>query len=919
MDVSQHAESDSQEKRRRFAENLGRLFEIGFNTGFLAAIAQHKEITTHFGKLYEEELRHLRFSALLDEMYQRTNLISEWDKEALQRWITYFFQKGFLSGLSLFDEYLHAFANNKPKLKRQIVYLQCNFYGDASLGTYPKNEQAAVEDLMKQFQVQGSFAPLTEEERRRHLGKGNFLHADTLLLLKYGRQWRILCIDLSVFSVGALDETRDLKSMSNIRHLLANELRYHRSKSVFTNLSIDGGADALGGEEFSEQLKNYFTAFKREDKETVKLIQAASYTYDFYQFLLQRQVLSANDEVLFNIIGYTDRASNAMSINHRQIALLKICADIYKTHTTDKTIEQAREHVLRSVQNATGKAFEKGRDFIKSLVNLVNERDGIQWLVHDEVLENFTNTRVPMTREQLSQEILTRLTPSDYEGRHILDVHAALIRQELATNRPYLFLTGNPGIGKTTAIVNFLKAAEQRGEGFLFLYVSPRKQVNLDIIQKFREDTGLPPCQALFGLTANSAIIRNNHARKTVHYYSQERNDTFAEHGVTFIPAESQEAQQQKIRARHLEEIQEGLLIDKGERASGVLNSLCSALYATLEKPLAHAIVATVAIQSLKRLEGDKGNTLHHLKTIFQGVFNDQDAVIPQKMELLRRNIKHVFIMIDEVTGDESGVEFLHELHTFLAQRELLNSSFLHTKIIVADASIVDPQIITRHLADTIYEPDKIYFRRLRSRSQQQILPLSIEALPFRGEDAVVINANSYPASKLHVRYNVGINALQYDVNTHKERRTLLDVELQEHLLSDIINLYERKDVAQSLVYIQDKQRLARLIDAVRKTLGAFEKGKDYLEIHANISEADRDDIVQYRTSTRVVFMTASASRGLSFPEATHILVDIPHFEVEQNLMEILQVIYRGRGGGRDQEEKYLSFYLTDRIVYTGD
>src|SRR6266516_7968997 len=174
----------------------------------------------------------------------------------------------------------------------------------------------------------------------------------------------------------------------------------------------------------------------------------------------------------------------------------------------------------------------------------------------------------------------------------------------------------------TTAIVNFLKAAEQQGEGFLFLYVSPRKQVNLDILQKFREDTGLPPCQALFGLTANSAIIRNNHARKKVHYYSQQRNDTFIEHGVMFIHADSPEAQQQKIRARHLEEIQEGLLIDKGERVSGVLNSLCSALYATLEKPLAHAIVATVAIQSLKRLGGGKGNTLHHLKTIFQGIFN---------------------------------------------------------------------------------------------------------------------------------------------------------------------------------------------------------------------------------------------------------------------------------------------------------
>ena len=47
----------------------------------------------------------------------------------------------------------------------------------------------------------------------------------------------------------------------------------------------------------------------------------------------------------------------------------------------------------------------------------------------------------------------------------------------------------------------------------------------------------------------------------------------------------------------------------------------------------------------------------------------------------------------------------------------------INTKIIVADASIVDPWIIQQHLAETSYEPDKIYFRRIAS--QQNIAPLS--------------------------------------------------------------------------------------------------------------------------------------------------------------------------------------------------
>jgi hypothetical protein len=73
--------------------------------------------------------------------------------------------------------------------------------------------------------------------------------------------------------------------------------------------------------------------------------------------------------------------------------------------------------------------------------------------------------------------------------------------------------------------------------------------------------------------------------------------------------------------------------------------------------------------------------------------------------------------------------------------------------------------------------------------------------------------------------------------------------------------------------------------------------------------------------------MTSSASRGLSFPKSQHILVEVPQFQVEKNLMEIIQVIYRCRGQFWDGEawrtldnaEKSLTFYLRDRAVYYGD
>ena len=48
--------------------------------------------------------------------------------------------------------------------------------------------------------------------------------------------------------------------------------------------------------------------------------------------------------------------------------------------------------------------------------------------------------------------------------------------------------------------------------------------------------------------------------------------------------------------------------------------------------------------------------------------------------------------------------------------------------------------------------------------------------------------------------------------------------------------------------------------------------------------------------------------------------MEIPKFEIEENLMEIIQVIYRGRGNENiDNQEKELIFYLAERAVYYQD
>lgn len=361
--VKEHDESFN------FTTDVGRLFELGFNTGFLTAIQQRKSIESHFGDLYQRDLSRLRFPALMAKMYERTSVVSTWDKDTLERWSLFFLQKGFLAGLNFFEEYLQSFDHIKPHSSREIVYLQCNFYGANSLDTYQKNEQTAVQELMAQFHAQGHPVQLTEQEMQEYSSKGNFLRADTLMLLRYRKQWRILCVDLSVFSLHSLQDASDLASIEKIRSILATELRYVRSKSAFTNLSID--TETASGEILAGQLQHYFTAFKRQDKESVKLIQAASYAYSFYSFLKKQSILTEDDKVSFNVVGYTDRSINAMSVKKEHIGLLATCADIYKSQHADQTIADARSYVLETIQKAAAKSFGNGREFVRKLVHLL--------------------------------------------------------------------------------------------------------------------------------------------------------------------------------------------------------------------------------------------------------------------------------------------------------------------------------------------------------------------------------------------------------------------------------------------------------------------------------------------------------------------------------------------------------------------
>ncbi|OLT61154.1 helicase-related protein [Moorena bouillonii] len=910
----------------KIAEDLGRIFEVGFNIGILADI-EEKKIKHNFGNLYDHDLQQLRFRNMLQRIVDK--LISPLEREMAEKWSTFFLQKGFLSGLNFFRDYLKAIGwSDKHKRRHlEIVYYQCCFCDDNSIGTYCKGDDQWYREVLSQFdqelgtktvgsrnnvaQVNNFTVNNVNSYIRECSKKGEFLKADTLMLLSYrGTEFRVLCVDLSVFSIKTDADIQNLNYVEILRHGLIRDINYLKSKSVFSNLRLDTKNLDF---KFSKELKSYFTAFKVRDKESTKLIQAGSYAHSFNQFLREIGILSNQTSVVCNVVGYSDRGISAMSVNQTNREVLETCHEIYKHDSSPKEIKDARQQVLKQIQRNAYRSFQDGKQFVAKLLAI--QPDTITTVNHQEHIEGFVNSIAQVPRKQMEQLELSK-------PMNLRDGHGELITKALVSDQTYLFLTGNPGIGKTTAIAKFLKAHVD--EGFLFFYVSPRKQVNLDIIEKFKDSATGELCDnRLIAINTNANLIADNSGRYTVQYLWNECQGNFKSKDVDFF--DSRTIQPWGRRSNKLKRLTDQEIQDRGKKTKGVLSSICEAIYCLVDEETSNSIVATVSIQSLKATQ--TGNTLQHFDKIFRNAYNEREGlVIPAKMRAISSRIKHLFIMIDEITGDDGGVEFLNGIHAILAKYKLIDAGHgFNTKIIVADASIVDPGVIDQHLSDISSEPDKIYFRSVGNSENSGLgLPLSRQRFKFKGLDATVINANSYPASNLDITYKVLVESCRFSQEANLKQQDILGKSIQARIFKDIQALMNRSDVDQILVYIQDKRRLSQLIESIIKELGEFTKYQDYLEIHANISELEKKQIQQYKNQVKVVFMTASGSRGLSFPKAKHILVEIPRFQIEHNLMEVIQVIYRGRGQYEDDgvvktldnQDKELIFYLAERSVY---
>jgi hypothetical protein len=188
--------------KSKIAEDLGRLFEVGFNIGVLAYI-QEQKIKHKFGDLYRQELQQLKLSNIQQRFVAK--VISTVEREMAKKWSIFFIQKGFLSGFNFFREYIKSTGWDKPhKLPNvEILYYQCRFNGDNSIGTYDtKDDSQWFREVLSQFDNLDNIPQYITKYKK----KGEFLNADTLILLRHRKEYRVICVDLSVFSINSNED-----------------------------------------------------------------------------------------------------------------------------------------------------------------------------------------------------------------------------------------------------------------------------------------------------------------------------------------------------------------------------------------------------------------------------------------------------------------------------------------------------------------------------------------------------------------------------------------------------------------------------------------------------------------------------------------------------------------------------------------
>lgn len=920
----------------------GQAFEIAVKRGVLTAL-----LASPIADLDKLDLKAWKENDSADVYEALATALQEVDPNLRNRTretARHLFELGMGLGQTAMREYLSRLKYGPEDYRVKAIWCPLQLPRFAQEDQFYAETEATLQD----------FASAFAQERRIEsslANKGFPARADFLLWLDGSDELvdrEFLCLE---FSLNGLPETADYREPA--AHL--DELRrfawFMDTRSVFSRVCAE-----VSNEEFalSPAIKHYLPAFTSRDKPLYKLCQAASYVHTSMRWLASK--------------GFDDKPCNARAFSITQNGFESLCARFFtqpiidprtclleelgrayrNTEKLPECDEEALNDYIRYAFNTIRKAMPQaiskqfielrevqhlGKnlafDFTEEVEGFLNPMATLSW--HDALSLVDSDTAIAdFLRADPKLAISNALAErgAEYQSVPLRNLHAAAVvagmRASVLGRITVLGLEGNPGIGKTTAVVSYLKESDA---GFLFLYVSPRVIINDDVTGNLARDKNTQKPTGILTVTTNSKLIG---AAKAWHEKqgedSQRRVDSAVvvdgvedlkrpDGSTLFLSPEQKEALElTHIGASHrkrslTERVDE---MDDVKRP-GVLKVLSHATRELLDKnPHVNQVVLTAAIQGYRELGGDK-STLSALENLFKDPVNTRTG--QQQRSLFAQRIPTIVVMVDELTGDGAGAPFIHAVIKWLDSQFIhpfVNSPLFKVILIVSDASLGNEIVLDRYLNSGSRTPDKVLVSQSAGKR-----PFRLAATPVligsKRIPVLHIMTNSYPAAKLTVDYRVRLDLIKpgefADGKTQTVRQAIAEQQ-GEAIIGNVVKEIRRALNAggdQVIFFAQDKAFL-RAVQAALTDPDDAEALVDESQVailDSSVTPTKRKALIadERRDTVKVFLMTSSGARGVSFPKTDWIIALIPRFGIEAALMEVAQLIYRGRGKNYTTDE----------------
>ncbi|MDF5706138.1 MAG: helicase [Nostoc sp. S4] len=752
----------------------------------------------------------------------------------------------------------------------------------------------------------------------------------------------ILCLE---FSYNAPIKFADFQNETPHREEMSRYARYIESRGVFSRVCAK-----VEGEEFSlsKRLENFLSAFSGQDKPLFKLCQASSYTDQLIKVLRARKRLEGSCHA--RAIAVTSNGIESLAAQFwgvepepdTRAKLMKSLGQAYckvKHSKDDEPLDLDAEIrlVFKKLLGGLPSAFKEQAQHLANNPTLgqyahflfqenvtdfynpmgeISKAEAIASIEDHDALHEFFGSD-PKTQ---IANFVNKINPSQ-ETIPLRKVHEAAVFAGVSAAQVgkinVLALEGNPGIGKTTAVMKFLKQQER---GFLFLYLSPRVVINRDVTDKLARNNEQPT--GILTITSNKNLIdaapewykkqvqQNNlppHNIDSAVVVDGIENLTRPLCSIFFLTPEQEhditcnEVGSNKIKRR----LNERDYSIESLYSPGVLRTIATSSRKLLEaNRKVNQLVMTAAIQGYRTLN-DQSTTVNAFSNLFAKKADTKAG--KNERSAFAARIPTIVVMVDELAGDGAGAPFVRKLAEWLEQQFIkpfdINLSPFKIVLILADASLSNEVVLDSFLNSGDRAPDKVLISQSRGEAPFRVTG-TYTKIGLRRYPTLHVMTNSYPASKLTIDYSIRLSPIKPGQNSDGTEQTIRQAIREKSEEETLTNAYlEIKDglhkgAEQLIFFAQDKAFLRQLQEKLTTGKEALLKRREVEVLDQSVSPDRRLKLVKppRRDEVRVFLMTSSGARGVSFPKTDCIIAAIPRFNIEAALMEVAQLIYRGRG-----------------------